>query len=184
MRGPPSPPSSPQPPGLPRPSGRRTPSRLSPTSLRCPRGATPPPGPSVSVVAAPFPRPFLPWVSAAASVSRLPRGGRGRARGVWVRGSVLPRGSPRGPARLRPPVPGDSPLSRAPVRRGGPAPGTCEGWGRRNLAPGLRLPPALGTPRLEPRGRGWLEAGCPTDSSYSPLSPQTLQQNRAPLTLI
>ena len=97
--------SSPQPPGLPRPSGHCTPSRLSPTSLRCPRGAPPPPGPSVRVVAAPFPRPFRPWVSAATSVSRLPGGGRGRARGVWVRGSVLPRGSPWGPARLRPPLP-------------------------------------------------------------------------------
>lgn len=81
------------------PSTRR---RTSGARERC---STPPPGPSVEIITAPFPRLFLPWFSAATSVSLLPGRGRGQVRsvGVWrccqPRGERLDKYSPRGRGR-------------------------------------------------------------------------------------
>lgn len=88
--------------GPPLPSGRRT--HLPPLLVepqvpeRC---STPPPGPRVENNHRPLPRPFLPWIPAATSVSRLPGGGRGESgvSGVWrccqPRGERLDKYSPR-----------------------------------------------------------------------------------------
>lgn len=125
------------------------------------RCSTPPPGPSVESHHRPLPPPF-PALDLRRHL-RLAAAGRG----ARTSPECLGEGElPTSRVALGPLLSSSPPLFPATV-----LPCTCEerlprAWNLRgcggggNLVRGLRLPPALGTPRLEPRGSGWLEAGC------------------------